>query len=402
MRHAAWCLVLLAPGLALAEHGGKVGTVEPASRATPVIGGTNALQGKWPDVAAVNIQNTQACTGTLIAPTVVITAGHCVTPPPTPNSVLLGTASLDRPADGETIPVKMSIEYPNSQTSEDVGILILTRAATETPRPIASGWARLEITNAAAVQFVGYGAIDMAGNTYIPQLQEATSTITDFDCTTSSGCNAAAKPNGELGAGGMGIDTCPGDSGGPMYLTTSFGTFLAGVTSRSYDNARFACSEGGIYERPDKIVDWIDQVTGVKVARAPEPTADPIDVVRGDGAESMITANDPKSDAHTFAIATPPAHGSAVVRADGRVRVCTDPSVAGTDKVVVTVTDKADANRHVDVTIPIMIEDAAPGSNCDVNAFGGSAGGGCCDSGRGAGGAIPLSIVVLMVLRRRR
>ena len=40
-------------------------------------------------------------------------------------------------------------------------------------------------------------------------------------------------PDGELGAGGMGIDTCPGDSGGPLYLPTDFGTFLAGVTSPS-------------------------------------------------------------------------------------------------------------------------------------------------------------------------
>ena len=74
----------------------------------------------------------------------------------------------------------------------------------------------------------------------------------------------------------MGIDTCPGDSGGPMYLLTEYGTFLAGVTSRSYDNSQFACSEGGIYGRPDKIVDWIEQQTGVKVARGPEPTARPI------------------------------------------------------------------------------------------------------------------------------
>jgi secreted trypsin-like serine protease len=401
MRHVPYFLILLVPGLAFADDGGKVEVKQVAATATPVIGGTNAPQGKWPDVAAVNFAGSQGCTGTLVAPTVVLTAGHCVTPP-APDSVLLGTASLARPADGETIPIRMSIEYPNSQQTIDVGILVLDRAAREMPRAIASGWARFEIVNGAPVQFVGFGTIDKMGSQPTTILQEATSTITDFDCSVMIGCNAPAKPNGELGAGGMGIDTCPGDSGGPMYLPTSFGTFLAGVTSRSYDNATVACSEGGIYERPDKIVDWIDQMTGVKVARGPEPTAEPIVVVRGNGAETLIMPDDPKSTDHTFAIATPPGHGTAAVRADGRVRVCTDPAVAGIDKVTVTVTDKTTTSRHLDITIPITIQDGAPGANCDVNAFSDGGGGGCCDSGRSAGGAIPLSIVVLMMLRRRR
>jgi secreted trypsin-like serine protease len=389
MRSVAFVWFLLVPAFAFAGPG-----------TAPVIGGTAAPQGKWPDVAAVNFAGVQGCTGTLIAPTIVITAGHCTDP--MLDSVLLGTASLARPADGETITVKQQIEFPNSQMSEDITILVLDHAAKETPRAIASGWARLEIKNDAPVSFVGFGTIDKTGMTSTPLLQEATSTITDFDCTVKLGCNALAKPNGELGAGGMGIDTCPGDSGGPMYLPTDFGTFLAGVTSRSYDNAQFACSEGGIYERPDKVVDWIDKVTGVKVARAPEPTAEPLMAVRGHSAETSIVHHDPKSNDHDFTIATPPAHGTAAIRADGLVRVCTDPGVAGADQLVATVTDKKDSMRHVDITIPITIMDGAPGQKCDVNAFGDSGAGGCCDTGRGAGGSIPLSIIALMMLRRRR
>ena len=49
---------------------------------------------------------------------------------------------------------------------------------------------------------------------YVDELQEATTVITDADCSrTDLGCNIAAYPNGELGAGGMGVDSCPGDSG---------------------------------------------------------------------------------------------------------------------------------------------------------------------------------------------
>jgi hypothetical protein len=54
------------------------------------------------------------------------------------------------------------------------------------------------------ISLVGFGAIDKNGAQYINELQEASSTITDFDCSQSSGCNAGAQPDGELGAGGMG------------------------------------------------------------------------------------------------------------------------------------------------------------------------------------------------------
>ena len=377
----------------------------------PVIGGTNAPAGKWPDVAAVLFKQSdgtdeQMCTGTLIAPTVVITAGHC-DPSLDPSigvldNVLLGTNSLARPQDGETVPVSQVIQYPNSQSSVDVTVLVLGRAAVEAPRPIANGWAKFDITNGAAVELVGYGAIDKDGNTYIDDLQQAQSTITDFDCTMMSGCNTAARPDGEVAAGGMGIDTCPGDSGGPMYLLASYGTLLAGVTSRGYDNSMYACGEGGIYGRPDKIVDWIEQQTGVTVARGPEPTAAPIMATHGDAGETVIEANDPKTEAHTFAIATPPAHGMAAVNSEGRVRVCTDPASTGSDAVTVTVTDSAHTDRAVPITIPIAIADGTAPKSCDVNAFSEDGGGGCCDSSHG-GGSIPLALGVLaLVIRSRR
>jgi secreted trypsin-like serine protease len=370
----------------------------------PVIGGTNAPQGKWPDVAAVffNSQgmDQQECTGTLIAKNVVITAGHCNDP--ALDNVLLGTNSLARPQAGEIVPVMKRFEYPLSQTSEDVTVLLLGRDAIEEPRKIATGWAQIDIKNGAAVQFVGYGATDAAGNVYINDLQEVMSTITDFDCTTSVGCNAASKPEGELGAGGGGIDTCPGDSGGPMYLLTSYGNFLAGVTSRSYDNATTACGEGGIYERPDKIIAWAEEQTGVTMARGPEPTSAPLTGVATAPVEVKLEANDPLSASHTFELTTPPTSGTAAVRADGEIRVCL--GTATTDSLTVTITDTTDSTRKLAWTLPISATSGEAPTHCDPSAFegSGSSDGGCCDAGRNAGGSLPLGLGVLVMLRRRR
>lgn len=367
--------------------------------AQEVIGGENATAGDWPDVAAVLFNGQQECTGVLIAPTVALTAGHCNDPSLT--SILIGTTSLARATEGETISVARRIEYPSSQETEDLTVLVLARASKFKPRPIATGWASADIRNGARVAIVGYGAIDPDAKVYINDLQQAETAITDADCLEKPGCHASVAPGGELGAGGMGVDTCPGDSGGPLYLPTAYGTFVAGITSRSYANALYSCSEGGIYARPGKVAAWIEQSAGVSVARGPEPLFGTLSAVRGYGAETSIAANDPKTKYHSFKIAAQPAHGAARVRGDGRVRVCIDPAAEpGTDAVTVTIADKGDAGRKLDVEIPIFIEGGDPGVDCSVDDF--EDGGGCCDSGRSARGSLPLGLGVLAVLRRRR
>ncbi len=371
-----------------------------------VIGGAAAPAGKWPDTVAVLWNGEQQCTGTLVAPNVVITAGHCVIGG-APDHVLVGASKLSQPQEGETILIEKAIEWPSSQSTIDAGVLVLAQAVTKVmPRPIASGWARYDIVNGAEVQLVGFGTIDRDAEVYTDSLMEATTTVTDYNCSRDGmGCNDGAKPDGEFGAGGMGIDTCPGDSGGPVYLDTGYGVFVMGITSRGYTTNDYFCSEGGIYERPDKIVDWIEMVSGTKVARGPEPMADPPSLMapRGEAAETKIAHNDPKMGAtHTFTITKPPSYGKAAVRDDGTLRVCTDPGVTGQDRIEVTVADKADANRKLTLNIPIAIVDAesAPDS-CNPNDFG-DEGGGCCDTRRKAGGSIPLAMAVLLVLRRRR
>lgn len=403
MRFALSIALVAVPALAYADDGGRTEAPQPDVKAVPIIGGTQAPAGKWPDAVAVMYGSAgQECSGTLIAPTVVITAGHCVIGG-TPSSVRIGPTDLSVRTDGESISVMKAIEYPSSQSSEDVGILVLAKAATTAPRPIASGWMKWEILNNAAVQFVGYGTTDKTGMVSTNYLMEVQSTITDYNCTTSSGCNNAAKPDGELGAGGNGVDTCPGDSGGPMYLLTPYGNFLAGVTSRSYDNATYACGEGGIYERPDKIVDWIDEQTQTKVAVGPTPTADDLMVVRGNSAESKITDNDPKSTHHTYSIKTPPGYAKAAVSDTGVVRVCAQKDIVGMDSMVVTVTDKDTPSRFVDLKLAVNIIDGSPADSCDVMAFGEATdNGGCCSASRDARGSIVLGAFVLLALRRKR
>lgn len=400
MRFALSLVLVALPATAFADDGGRTPQPRVAhERHQAVIGGAAVVEGKWPDAAALMFGPDQGCSGTLIAPTVVLTAGHCVNQG-APSSVRVG--SISELAQGEHIVVKTFYEYPSSQTSVDAGLLVLQTPATTPPRAIADGWAKFDIENGAAIQLVGFGTTDRDGTVDSTVLLEAASTITDAGCTTSSGCNSAARPLGELGAGGNGIDTCPGDSGGPLYLLTSYGNFLAGITSRGYDNNQYYCSEGGIYGRADKITEWIETTTGVKIAHGPLPVAEPIETVRGNPGETTIDPKDPKDTGHTFAITKQPQYGKAAVSDGGVVRVCANKDVVGGDSVTVTVTDASDATRTLDLTIPVLIDDGSPDGSCDPLAFGEDAGGGCCDTRRSARGSIPLVLFVALALRRRR
>src|SRR5690606_7273131 len=114
------------------------------------------------------------------------------------------------------------------------------------------------------------------------------------------------------------------------------------------------CSEGGIYGRPDKIMDWIETQAGVTLTRGPAPSAEPLTVV-GVAGETMVEHNDPKPGTeHTYELTTPPMHGKAAVRDDGLVRVCGAPGVVGDDELIVTVTDKADPSRSLPAKVSIL------------------------------------------------
>ncbi len=355
----------------------------------PILGGSDAPVGKWPDVAAIMFLGEQGCTGVLIAPTLVLTAGHCADPDL--DSVLIGTTSLARPDEGETISVVRQVPYPDSWNTFDAMILELARPSTLAPRIIVSGWARFDLVTGIDAAIVGYGALDRDANQYVDELQEAITTVTDSDCTTSVGCNDGAKPAGELGAGGGGTDTCPGDSGGPLYLLTGYGAFLAGVTSRTYQDAQFACQDGGIYVRADALIPWIEEQTGVALPRGPMPAAEPIVVASGAEGRSTVEPGDPRPGAtHQFSVVMKPAYGTAEVAADGVVTYRADGNYVGDDAIEVSVVDTADASRLLRVRVAVKVTEA-DGGGC-----------GCRTTGDAAGGLPVLLVGLALCVRRRR
>jgi uncharacterized protein (TIGR03382 family) len=256
MRNHAACLAIIGLGwlcVPAAAGGGSGGDI---------VGGRPVAAGDWPDAVAV-LGADGRCSGTLIAPDVVLTAGHCIDIGPA--VVVLDTVDVDA-EDGEWIEVDRAVAYPGWEDSYDVGVLVLARAAETVPRKVArTCTASAEVVAGNALTVVGFGQtveIDDGRDRGVTK-NTVDVTITDAACTTDPSC---AVPGGELIAGGGGLDACFGDSGGGAYAETEAGPVLVGVVSRGLAGA-WACGGGGVYVRVDKVVRWIERTTGRRLPR---------------------------------------------------------------------------------------------------------------------------------------
>jgi secreted trypsin-like serine protease len=248
-----------------------------AAQPAPVVGGSKVPSGAWPDVVAV-IADAGMCSGTLVAPDVVITAGHCIDIEP--HTVIVATTDYTR--GGEHIAVKSARAYPDWWERYDAGVLILEHAASTPPRMVASACTANELLRAGTpLRIVGFGATTPAGDDRNTRLYEAVIPVLDAYCETDESCGEAARPKGEFTAGGRGSDSCFGDSGGPAFVDTAAGPALIGVVSRGLAVPGLPCGNGGVYVRADKLISWIQSVTSRQLTRTscdgPRDAADPVE-----------------------------------------------------------------------------------------------------------------------------
>ena len=242
-----------------------------AAPSMAVVGGSDAAPGEFPSVSEVIIGQAFLCTGTLIAPNYVLTAGHCgsitggtgvASPagwPPQAIDVYIGS---NKPGQGEKVPVSSVTVEPNYllNSGYDITLLKLSRNAAETPTHVvgaggASLWAPSTVED-----IVGFGTTSEGGD--LPDtLQKAKVPITtdaycggaygDFDAKTMV---CAGYPKG-------GTDTCQGDSGGPMFGHDATGA-LKVVGATSYGDGCARPGKPGVYARVggDVLREWIRSV----------------------------------------------------------------------------------------------------------------------------------------------
>jgi secreted trypsin-like serine protease len=239
-----------------------------ASPSAAIVGGNDASPGEYPAVAQISY-GLFSCTGTLIAPDTVLTAGHCSsvdagtvgTPVTWPAPLIDVRIGGHRDGEGERVPVKSVVAHQNYLATKgyDISLLKLSRASTQPPVKVAGAGERGIWSAGTMETIVGWGYTSEGGSPPAV-VQEAQVPITtdaycggaysDFDARTMV---CAGFPQG-------GVDSCQGDSGGPMFGRAGDGSLrVVGTTSFGEGCAR--ANRPGVYGRvgDDTLREWIRQ-----------------------------------------------------------------------------------------------------------------------------------------------
>lgn len=258
-------VVLAAVPWFLCSLSGAGGSASAGPSSSPVVGGRAVEFGDWPDVVAILTHDGGLCSGTLLGADLVVTAGHCVDAGP--REVIVGSIDLARP-DGQRRAVKWARAYPNWADTYDVGVIMLENPVFARQRAIAQGCTPARrMATGTRLELVGFGLATRAATDENTRLHAATIEVVDAACTEDPSCARAVAPYGEFTAGGNGTDACFGDSGGPVYIPTAHGPALVGIVSRGLATFGDPCGDGGVFVRADKVVAWIQSVSGRRIDR---------------------------------------------------------------------------------------------------------------------------------------
>jgi len=241
-----------------------------------IVGGTEVdPPGKYPFIVALVFASEpdtywgQFCAGTLIDPWWVLTAGHCVSFREADRAsevdVVVGRHDLRFGTDGERIGVADIFRHPgydNATLANDLALLRLERAATAgTPIALATNANASLFAPGDMATVIGWGATNEnppGTPNYPDTLREVqVPMVSDEDCAAAYGSDFILPDQicaGDLVDGG--IDSCYGDSGGPLFVDSLGGTYLhVGIVSTGEGCALPGFP--GIYTRTATYTDWV-------------------------------------------------------------------------------------------------------------------------------------------------
>ena len=238
----------------------------PAARVNlRVIGGDRVLPGEFPSCVCVGIPS-WGCTGVVVAPQIVLTAAHCGA---RIDRVMVGGESVvPLGTTARVVAVRRAAIHPGYRQGprheNDLAVLILDAPARVIPMPLAT---TEQIAMAQAFDVVGFGYEDANATVGFGVKRHARIDLEAIVARPGEDLGGLPTTLGfhpayEFVAGRktLAIDSCKGDSGGPIYVLADGGYRLAGLTSRATRTAHATCGDGGIYVRPLIFLDFINQI----------------------------------------------------------------------------------------------------------------------------------------------
>ncbi|MDT0549449.1 MULTISPECIES: serine protease [Streptomyces] len=213
----------------------------------PIVGGTTTTSTAYPYVMQItDSSQNQFCGGTLVSPTKVVTAAHCMVGETTSSVRVVGGRTYRNGTNGTVARVsKIWIHptYTSVTKGDDVAVLTLSTSMPYTALPYVSSSDTSLYAAGSTARILGWGTTSSGGSSS-NQLRTATvPTVSDSSCSGSYGSRYIASDMVCAGYTQGGVDTCQGDSGGPLVI----GGKLAGITS--WGDGCAAAGAPGVYTR---------------------------------------------------------------------------------------------------------------------------------------------------------
>jgi hypothetical protein len=241
-----------------------------ASPVDPIVGGQRTGELEYGAIVAIVTSQSALCTGTVVAPRLILTAGHCLAElPPVSNLTVFYGNDLDASMSAAAVGYGAHPEFcPDcKQDIHDYGYVELGSdfiAPDGLVPPITDQeeWDEV-MRKGTTVTLVGFGED--------PDALASLGTKRKVDTAIRRFSEAGL----EFFAGGDGLDSCQGDSGGPALIELESGELrLAGITSRGSD----PCGNGGYYGVPFPALTWVRDQTGVDLLPAGCEDGDCLDI----------------------------------------------------------------------------------------------------------------------------
>ncbi|MBT3152191.1 serine protease [Streptomyces sp. CHD11] len=226
----------------------------------PIVGGTTTTTSAYPFMMQItDASQDQFCGGTLVSPTKVVTAAHCMTGETTGSVRVVGGRTYLDGTDGTVARVSRIWVHPGYRSvtrGDDVAVLTLSTSMPYATAPYVSSSDTGVYAAGSTARVLGWGTTS-SGGTSSRQLRTATvPTVSDPSCTNSYRTRFVRSDMVCAGYSSGGVDTCQGDSGGPLLI----GGRLAGITS--WGDGCAAAGRPGVYTRLTTFSDAVTAQVG--------------------------------------------------------------------------------------------------------------------------------------------